>query len=103
MQTFDGREKSLLRAAAADLLPASVLRRTKSAYPSLFDVDPLLAEARVLLSERIEPVFDLVDRDWLVRTTRRAPRVLGRADRNALEDVLNLAAWMRAYAPELRV
>jgi asparagine synthase (glutamine-hydrolysing) len=103
MQTFDGREKSLLRAAAADLLPASVLRRTKSAYPSLFDVDPLLAEARVLLGERTEPVFDLVDRDWLVRTTRRAPRGLGRADRNGLEDVLNLAAWMRAYTPELRV
>jgi len=36
-KTFDGREKSLLRAATADLLPQSVVQRVKSAYPSIQD------------------------------------------------------------------
>jgi asparagine synthase (glutamine-hydrolysing) len=36
-KSFDGREKSLLRAAAADLLPQTVLQRVKSAYPAIQD------------------------------------------------------------------
>jgi asparagine synthase (glutamine-hydrolysing) len=36
-KTFDGREKSLLRAATADLLPQSVVQRVKSAYPAIQD------------------------------------------------------------------
>ncbi|MER9210402.1 asparagine synthase (glutamine-hydrolyzing) [Mesorhizobium sp. M0771] len=36
-KTFDGREKSLLRAATADLLPLSVVQRVKSAYPAIQD------------------------------------------------------------------
>ncbi|WP_456835947.1 asparagine synthase (glutamine-hydrolyzing) [Bradyrhizobium sp. USDA 4519] len=36
-KTFDGREKSLLRAATADLLPESVVRRVKSVFPSIQD------------------------------------------------------------------
>jgi len=34
MKTFDGREKSLLRAAAADIVPGSILKRVKSPYPA---------------------------------------------------------------------
>src|SRR5213078_259138 len=33
MKTFDGREKSLLRAATKELLPQSVVDRVKSPYP----------------------------------------------------------------------
>jgi hypothetical protein len=36
-KTFDGREKSLLRPAPADLLPESVVQRVKSPYPSTQD------------------------------------------------------------------
>ncbi|RWP57439.1 MAG: asparagine synthase (glutamine-hydrolyzing) [Mesorhizobium sp.] len=36
-KTFDGREKSLLRAATADLIPQSVVQRVKSAYPHIQD------------------------------------------------------------------
>ena len=36
-KTFDGREKSLLRAATADVLPQSVVQRVKSPYPSTQD------------------------------------------------------------------
>src|SRR5437667_10089876 len=37
LKTFDGREKSLLRAATADVLPKSVVERVKSPYPSTQD------------------------------------------------------------------
>lgn len=37
MKTCTGQEKGLLREAAADLLPQSVLRRTKAAYPFIQD------------------------------------------------------------------
>lgn len=36
-KTFDKREKSLLRAATADLLPQSVVQRVKSIYPAIQD------------------------------------------------------------------
>ncbi|MER9858882.1 MULTISPECIES: asparagine synthase (glutamine-hydrolyzing) [unclassified Mesorhizobium] len=36
-KTFDGREKSLLRAATQDLLPQSVVQRVKSVYPPIQD------------------------------------------------------------------
>ena len=34
LKTYDGREKSLLRGAARDVLPDSVVERVKSPYPS---------------------------------------------------------------------
>src|SRR5690606_4429257 len=36
-KTFDKREKGLLRAATADLLPQSVVQRVKSGYPAIQD------------------------------------------------------------------
>src|SRR6516225_5042891 len=33
LKTFDGREKSILRAATRDLLPDSIVERVKSPYP----------------------------------------------------------------------
>lgn len=37
MKIFDGREKSLLRAAAADVVPEAILKRVKSPYPATQD------------------------------------------------------------------
>src|SRR5690606_7137830 len=37
MKAFDGREKSILRAATRDLLPDSIADRVKSPYPSTQD------------------------------------------------------------------
>jgi asparagine synthase (glutamine-hydrolysing) len=106
MKTFDGREKSLLRAAARDLLPPAIARRVKSAYPSSQDdrhVQALADQACELAAEPSSPVFALIDRDW-VRGVAGLPAVrLSRADRNGLEDVLNLAAWLRIYRPEVRL
>jgi asparagine synthase (glutamine-hydrolysing) len=106
MKTFDGREKSLLRAAARDLLPAPVIDRVKSAYPSSQDdrhARALAGQARELAAEPADPVFGLIDRDWVRGVAGLPAAQLSRADRNGLEDVLNLATWLRIYRPEVRL
>ena len=63
-----GKEKGLLRAAVADLLPDEVLWRKKSPYPKTFDplYTKLVAERlRVLLEDVHAPIFHLVDRGTL--------------------------------------
>ncbi|MET7773883.1 asparagine synthase (glutamine-hydrolyzing) [Nocardia sp. NPDC005366] len=62
MKTFDGHEKSLLRAAVADLLPESVAERRKTPYPSTQDVAYERALRRQVeqLLEPGSPVLKLV-------------------------------------------
>ena len=65
---FDGREKSLLRAATADLLPESVVQRVKSPYPSPQDASYerwLRARLSALLDRPDSPIGPLLDRDAL--------------------------------------
>ena len=76
-KTFDGREKSLLRAATRDLLPQSVVHRVKSPYPSTQDpryVANLQHNAREYLSDPGHPVFDLVNRTWLTEQVEEHAR-----------------------------
>lgn len=65
-KTFDGREKSLLRAATADLLPHSVSQRVKSVYPSIQDptYDRMLrARFIALLNDRNAAIVPLLSVD----------------------------------------
>ncbi|MGI8336239.1 asparagine synthase (glutamine-hydrolyzing) [Actinomadura scrupuli] len=103
-KTYDGREKSLLRGAVADVLPASVLARRKSPYPAT--QNPGYERA---VRERIEKV--LADpsapiREYLDLGAVRAAlsRPIGyvslQRDRVQLERVLALSDWLAAYRPE---
>src|SRR5207248_202417 len=59
LKTFDGREKSLLRAATRDVLPQSVVERVKSPYPSTEDPQypaALQQQGKELLADRDNPV-----------------------------------------------
>ncbi|GGY27951.1 asparagine synthase (glutamine-hydrolyzing) [Streptomyces djakartensis] len=105
LKTFDGREKSLLRAATADLLPRSVLDRVKAPYPATLDphyTSALLQQSKELLTTD-DPVFDLVDRSWLEDITRRDSATMPIDVRNGMERVLDLSAWLDIYRPELRL
>ncbi|MFF0482948.1 asparagine synthase (glutamine-hydrolyzing) [Streptomyces sp. NPDC004435] len=101
MKTFDGREKSLLRAATRDVLPESIVKRVKAPYPSTQDsgyekkLRDRLAE---ILGNGDAPVLPLLDKD----------RVRGRLDgsistastqitRIDLEVPLWLNAWLESY------
>ena len=102
--SYDGREKSLLRGAAHDLLPASVAQRVKSPYPSTQDphyVGAIQRQARTLLGQRDHAVFSLIDRHWLSDATRQDPAAITAAGRHGLERTLDIATWLEIYRPQL--
>ncbi|MFF9896192.1 asparagine synthase (glutamine-hydrolyzing) [Streptomyces longispororuber] len=104
LKTFDGREKSLLREAAADRLPKSVYDRVKSPYPSTQDPKYAFAlqeHAKDLLARPGHPVFDLVDREALRRLAHREAPQIRQASRRGLERALDLAVWFDLYKPEV--
>ncbi|MFG2111870.1 asparagine synthase (glutamine-hydrolyzing) [Streptomyces sp. NPDC048718] len=104
LKSFDGREKSLLREATADLLPKSVYDRVKSPYPSTQDPGYAVAlqgHAKDLLARPSHPVFDLVDRERVRRAAHRDTPQITQDSRRGLERVLDLALWLELYKPEL--
>ncbi|MFF3436821.1 asparagine synthase (glutamine-hydrolyzing) [Streptosporangium sp. NPDC002721] len=104
MKTFDGQEKSLLRAAAADVLPPSVVGRRKSPYPSTQDPayeEAVRAEASRLLGDGNGgdmAAAPLVDRDK-VRAVIDRPEAAGGppGSRASLEGLLQFNAWLERY------
>ncbi|TIM26234.1 MAG: asparagine synthase (glutamine-hydrolyzing) [Mesorhizobium sp.] len=93
-KTFDGREKSLLRAATADLLPQSVVQRVKSAYPAIQDATyerMLRTRFAELLNDRNAVVAPLLSVD-------RSRALLGATDNvRELEDILTLQNFLSDY------
>ncbi len=105
MKTFDGREKSVLRAATTDILPASVLRRVKSPYPSTQSQAysrALMDQARDLVA-RNDPVLDFIDRDWLTGITVADADTLDLAARNGIERALDFSLWLEIYRPSVNL
>jgi asparagine synthase (glutamine-hydrolysing) len=101
LKSFDGREKSLLRAAARDLLPTSVLERSKTPYPATQDPfyeAALRTELSGVLANADSPILPLLD-------TSRIHRVLDRSlgdvsmpyNRGGLETALWLNRWLSSY------
>ncbi|MFD7710464.1 asparagine synthase (glutamine-hydrolyzing) [Streptomyces sp. NPDC059785] len=104
LKSFDGREKSLLREATADLLPKSVYDRVKSPYPSTQDPKYAVAlqdHVKDLLADPAHPVFDLVDREAVRRAAHRDTPQITQASRRGLERTLDLALWLEMYRPEI--
>ncbi|MFG1704241.1 asparagine synthase (glutamine-hydrolyzing) [Nonomuraea sp. M3C6] len=107
IKTFDGREKSLLRAAAADLLPENILQRVKSPYPATQDPSyeqVLRDQARALIERDDLPYTQLIDLD-------KARAVIDQpvgdssalSTRASLERLLQLDAWLREYRVQLAI
>jgi asparagine synthase (glutamine-hydrolysing) len=105
MKTFDGREKSLLRAAATDLVPESILQRVKSPYPATQDPayeQALRDELGTLLRDDDAPVLPLLDRTAVERTvTMQAEKSTSTVSRYSLEMTLDLNAWLSSH--DLRI
>ncbi|PZG16849.1 asparagine synthase (glutamine-hydrolyzing) [Nonomuraea aridisoli] len=106
-KTYDGREKSLLRGASADLLPESILRRVKSPYPATQDpsYDRVLRErAGALLRDGDSPAARLIDWDKVRAIVEGPVGVSGASPiRASLERFLQLDTWLREYQVELAV
>ncbi|MGW7417133.1 asparagine synthase (glutamine-hydrolyzing) [Streptomyces sp. NPDC054863] len=104
LKSFDGREKSLLREATADVLPRSVYDRVKSPYPSTQDPKYALAlqdHVKGLLADPGHRVFDLVDRGLLRSAAEVESPQITMASRRSLELTLDLALWLDMYKPTL--
>ncbi|MCA1845646.1 MAG: asparagine synthase C-terminal domain-containing protein, partial [Actinobacteria bacterium] len=101
MKTFDGREKSLLRAAAGDFLPESVRDRKKVPYPATQDptYDVALQEALAKLLAENSPALPLIDRN---RAQAATSGPLGdEVHRTDIEFLLQLDIWLRDYQVRL--
>lgn len=100
-KTFDGREKSLLRAATKDLLPQSVLQRVKSPYPSTQDpqyAKTILQELGAVLDDSNAPISAILDRTGV-------EHILGAHDdphaRHAAERVVGINSWLADHSLSL--
>ncbi|MEC3952828.1 asparagine synthase (glutamine-hydrolyzing) [Nocardia sp. CDC153] len=104
LKTFDGREKSLLRAAAKHVLPQSVVERVKSPYPSTQDPG-YAANLQQLVKERLSdhdsPLFDLLDREWLLLAVEQDPARMAPQVRIGLDRAIDLGTWLDLYSPDL--
>jgi asparagine synthase (glutamine-hydrolysing) len=104
LKSYDGREKSLLRGAARDVLPEAVVQRVKSPYPSTQDpqyVGAIQAQAEDLLGQRGHDVFSLVDSSRVRDAVRQDPALISDSARVGLERTLDLAMWLEDYRPQI--
>jgi asparagine synthase (glutamine-hydrolysing) len=105
MKTFDGREKSLLRAAAHDLLPATISQRKKAHYPAIQDLgydDALRSRLSAMLARKTGAALELLDHAQL-RALLERPSTGLHADRSVLEFALNLNGWMETYGVQVAI
>ncbi|MFJ8149101.1 asparagine synthase (glutamine-hydrolyzing) [Streptomyces sp. NPDC096048] len=105
MKSFDGREKSLLRAATKDLLPESIVQRVKSPYPTTQDPAyelGLRASLHEVLADSSSPVLPLLDNAAAkALLDRPVGDMSAQYDRSGLEMALGLNSWLSAYDIEL--
>ncbi|MFG2227394.1 asparagine synthase (glutamine-hydrolyzing) [Streptomyces sp. NPDC048644] len=104
LKTFDGREKSILRAATRDVLPQSVADRKKSGYPGTFDpayLSAIQSQAADLLAAG-HPALELCNRDLVKAAAHAAHETVTSQDRTTLERALDLATWFDLRRPVLK-
>jgi asparagine synthase (glutamine-hydrolysing) len=103
MKAFDGREKSLLREAARDLLPESVVERRKSGYPISQDIrydQALQVAVKQILDDPTQPGQLFLGpgvRPYLEEEFTEV--IAGRRIR--LEGAVRLNMWLKEYEVEL--
>lgn len=106
IKSFDGREKSVLRAAAADLLPTSVLERRKSPYPSTQDPAygrALRKQVAGLLDHGEVAAAQLADLGKVRALLDRPQDGPDRGTRAALDGFTGLNAWLEEYGVRLKL
>jgi asparagine synthase (glutamine-hydrolysing) len=105
MKTFDGREKSILRAAAQPLLPSSIVERQKNPYPSTQDPayeNAIRTDVAEILEDRSHPAAGMLNRKaieaMLMRPLGNTSSLSGRA---GLERARSIGAWVKDYGVAL--
>lgn len=101
MKSFDGREKSLLRAAMKDLLPEAISQRIKTPYPSI-RAEAYNQTLRERLAQLVQtgasPLADYLAPTLTEEIRREGAAALEKGmSRAALETTLQLDDWLRTY------
>ncbi|MEY9930251.1 asparagine synthase (glutamine-hydrolyzing) [Catenulispora sp. GP43] len=106
MKTFDGREKSLLRAAVADILPEKVLQRVKSPYPTTQDPSYYLALQKaaqeMVANDPEAPIMSIIN-PFILQVILTAPADADPRLRDGLESALGGNEWAQRYKVTLDV
>jgi asparagine synthase (glutamine-hydrolysing) len=102
MKTCDGREKSLLRKAVEDLLPESVLKRSKAAFPATQDLryDQMIRSelARIASDDGDEPARPFVNVDAIKElTSSELDASEASFARLRTESVVRMNDWLTDY------
>ncbi|MCI2422837.1 asparagine synthase (glutamine-hydrolyzing) [Saccharopolyspora sp. K220] len=105
LKTFDGREKSLLRHATADVLPKSVVERVKSPYPSTQDPKYAAVLQRQVadLVSAGDPALSLLNEKWLTEALAQDPAHIDTLARFTFERVLDLSTWFDIHNPTIKL
>jgi len=107
MKAFDGREKSILRAATRDLLPESISERVKSPYPSTQDpaYEQALRDALTAIqADRNAPVTPLLDSGSIHQTLAKPlGSVSPMYERMGMELAVGLNTWLSEYDVSLEL
>jgi asparagine synthase (glutamine-hydrolysing) len=105
LKTYDGREKSILRGAVRDVLPAAVADRKKSGYPGSHDPKYLTAIQRNVqdLMTANHPVMEFHDCDELRAAIDATAETIVPAQRFGIERFLDFATWLDLRSPKLTV
>ncbi|MEK3885142.1 asparagine synthase C-terminal domain-containing protein [Paenibacillus sp. PL2-23] len=107
MKSFDGREKSLLRAAMKNILPDSILQRNKNPYPAVQESQyesGLRHMLQQVLEDRNAPIWPLLDKDKVKNELQRnSSGVSLPYSRGSLEMCLWLNMWLDKYKVEIEL
>lgn len=104
LKAFDGREKSLLRAATSDVVPNAVAYRKKSGYPGNLDPNYLRAVQRQVsdLITADHAALQLYDRDKLKAAAEANAETITGRQRTAIERCLDMAQWFDVCNPRIK-
>ncbi len=104
MKSYDGREKSLLRAAGQGIAPDSVLWRPKNHYPATHHADYNGGLQRLAREALDAPhVRDIADETVIKASLDTPADQLEWGHRLRLERVVDLALWLDHHRPALAV
>jgi asparagine synthase (glutamine-hydrolysing) len=107
MKVADGREKSLLRMAAADLLPDEVLTRPKSGYPAMHSPEHESAVTRAvlgMLDDPASPLAGLLDHGRVrALAAGHGPTMTHASTAHLLVPLLEVDVWLREHGLDVSV
>jgi asparagine synthase (glutamine-hydrolysing) len=98
-------EKGLLREAVKDVLPESVIRRKKAAYPTVQDSGydrALVAQLQAKFDDPAAPLSSLLSREGVERLVAKTEtQSLSEFERILVESTVRLDAWITDYHVEI--